>query len=416
MANRDRKGIAAIDIGSSKIAVLLFSPEVRGISIEGHAVVPSEGVKKGMITDADALSEAITAAVDEAERISGGMITSQAVVGMGGRHLASHKSTGMIPLDKGPRKINQEDLERVRNYSGIMRYPEGSSFLGLITRDIIVDGQRGVDKPVGMSAYRIDVRSTVMSAATAQMDMCDSAVAKIGVPVTGKFANPVCAAEAVLSREEKEWGAAVVDIGSSTTGIALYSDRSLLRMEVLPVGSSNISKDIAETLQIPFKQADALKMKFGAARPALKGADEVIDPVTMAVGADASVGSAVSWGELHRIIDARLYEMLENVASVLEAEGLLGRLPSGIVLTGGGSLMPYLCEYVLENLKVPAKVAKPGGEFGLPERMQYPQMSAAAGLVKICAEMAMPMADVQPGKKEKSQGRGVRALLKGLID
>jgi cell division ATPase FtsA len=101
---------------------------------------------------------------------------------------------------------------------------------------------------------------------------------------------------------------------------------------------------------------------------------------------------------------------------VLESEGLLGRLPSGIVLTGGGSLMPYLCEYVLENLKVPAKVARPGREFGLSERMQYPQMSAAAGLVKVSAEMAMPMADVQPGKREKAQGRGVKALLKGLID
>ncbi len=416
MGRNEKNGIIAIDIGSSKIAALMFTADLAGNPVvEGFGVVASEGVKKGMITDVEAAAAAISAAVTKAEDKSG-MLAGQAVVGIGGKHIGSQRSNGMIPLEKGPRRITQEDLDKVIGYAGVVRLPEDSSLLGIVPRDIIVDGQRGIDRPIGMGAVRLEVDAIVLTAGTSQLEACEAAIRPLRTELAGKYANAICSAEAVLTPEEKEWGAAVVDIGAGTTDIAIYTEKSLIRLGIIPIGSSNITRDIAQVLQVPVTHAENLKVKFGTARPAMVDKDEIIDSTSMAVGADASLGSAISRCELCRVIEARVYEIVEQVALMLEQEGLLGRLPSGIVLTGGGSLMPYLPEYIQENLKVPARLARPSATLSLPREIDYPQMSAVAGLVRTCLMDQRSGGDSSNQKREKSPGRGMKNLLKGLID
>ncbi|MBP7111359.1 MAG: rod shape-determining protein, partial [Firmicutes bacterium] len=141
-----------------------------------------------------------------------------------------------------------------------------------------------------------------------------------------------------------------------------------------------------------------------------------IDAVNMATGVDASIGSAISRTELCKVIEARVFQIIDQVAAEIDAEGLLGRLPSGMVLTGGGSLLPYLPEFIQENLKVPAKVARPSQSLGLPKQIEFPQMSAAAGLIKTCLMDHRAAGDASSQKNQRRMGRGVKDLLKGLID
>lgn len=416
MAKNEKYGIAAVDIGTSKVAALMFSAELGAEPvIEGYGVVPSAGVKKGLITDAEAAGSAVSSALAKAEDMAK-LVANQAVVGLGGKHISSMRSYGMIPLEKGPRRITQEDVDRLITYAGIVRLPDDASLLGIVPRDIIVDGQKGVEKPVGMSAVRMETDAVVLTASSQQLEACDSIFKSLGTQLAGKYANSICAAEAVLSPDEKEWGAAVVDIGAGTTDIAIYMDRSLVRLTSIPLGSANITKDIAQVLQVPVNQAEQLKVKFGTARPALIDKNEIIDAVNMATGVDASIGSAISRTELCKVIEARVFQIIDQVAAEIDAEGLLGRLPSGMVLTGGGSLLPYLPEFIQENLKVPAKVARPSQSLGLPKQIEFPQMSAAAGLIKTCLMDHRAAGDASSQKNQRRMGRGVKDLLKGLID
>lgn len=416
MAKNEDYGIVAVDIGTSKVAALMFlADELGRPTVEGYGVVSSEGVKKGMITDVEAVTGAVSAAVAKAEDTSG-LVARQAVVGIGGKHISSLRSYGMIPLEKGPRRITQDDVDKLVSYAGVLRLPEDSAIMGIIPRDIIVDGQKGMNRPVGMSAVRIETDAVVVTANAQQLDACDAIMRSLRAELAGKYANSISAAEAVLSPEEKEWGAAVVDMGAGTTDISIYSERSLIRLACVPMGSANITSDIAKVLQVPVNQAEQLKVKFGTARPALVDKDEIIDAATMATGHDASLGYAVSRTELCRVIEARMFEILDRVAAEIDAEGLLGRLPSGMVLTGGGSLMPYLPEFIQENLKVPARVARPSVDLGLPKQLDFPQMSAAAGLMRTCLMDRSTAGEATAQKKQSRRGRGVKDLLKGLID
>ena len=235
----------------------------------------------------------------------------------------------MIPLEKGPRRITQEDLDKVIGYAGVVRLPEDFLLAGIVPRDIIVDGQRGIERPIGMGAVRLEVDAIVLTAGSSQLEACEAAIRPLRTELAGKYANAICSAEAVLTSEEKEWGAAVVDIGAGTTDIAIYTEKSLIRLGILPIGSSNITRDIAQVLQVPVDHAENLKIKFGTARPAMVDKDEIIDSASMAVGAEASLGSAISRCELCRVIEARVYEIVEQVALMLEQEGLFRKAPLG---------------------------------------------------------------------------------------
>lgn len=416
MARNDDKGIVAVDIGTAKVAALMFALDDDGAAlVEGYGVVSSEGVKKGMITDMEAVTSSVSAAVSKAEDMSG-MVASQAVVGIGGKHIASQRSYGMIPLDKGPRRITQEDVDRVVSYAGVIRLPEDSAMLGIVPKDMIVDGQRGVDRPIGMSAVRLETDAVVVTAGTQQLEACETIMRSLRTELSGRYANAMCSAEAVLTPSEKEWGAAVVDIGAGVTDIAIYLDKSLVRLASIPTASAAITRDIAQVLQVPVSQAEQLKVKFGTARPAMVDKDELIDAETMATGNDASLGSAVSRSELCKVIEARLCEIIDRIAGEIDAEGLLGRLPSGIVLTGGGSLLPYLPEFIQESLKVPARVARPSLALGLPKQLDFPQMASAAGLVAAALLEHRDAGDASAARRERKRGRGIKNVLKGFID
>ena len=404
--------LVAIDVGTSKVVVLIGEVGRDGsLTIIGKGAPVSSGIKKGAVINIDQVVSSISAAVEQAERVSGYKLES-AFVGIGGNNIESQNSRGVVAVS-GPRKeVSREDVARANEAARAVTIPSNREILHVLPRGYIVDGQEGVKDPVGMSAIRLEVETHIVHAGATVVQNLSKCVQQAGVRIDELVASPLASAEAVLSDTERELGVAVVDIGAGTTDLALFLDGSPFHTAVLPLGGNNVTNDVAYGLQTRIGAAEDLKVRYGTCDLRSIEPEELIQVETMG----EEKGRSVQRAEVCAIIDARMRELFEKLGEEVAAAGHGGMLPAGLVLTGGGAQLAGIAELGREVLHMPVRVAAPSGVGGLVEHLLNPAFSSPIGLLMWGARA---LAEGEVGRYESAPAGGLlgrfREWVRGLF-
>ena len=368
--------VVGIDVGSNKICTLVARLEgesdqrVLGVGIE-----PSQGIKSGAVVDLAAASQSIARSVEKAERTSGLEITS-ALVSLAGSQVSGINSRGVVAISGGV--INQEDIWRELDGAQPVAIPHNREIVHVIQRGFTVDGQEGIQSPIGFSGYRLEVEAHIITAAAATMENLRQCVQTAGVDVTQFVLSPLAAGEVVLNKTERDMGVCVCDIGGGTTNLGIYINGDVWHTMILPVGGNHITQDIAIGLRITPEQAEQVKKQYGYAIKSEVSEEEFF--TLRGFGEDAP--SQVSRQELAHIIEARVDEIFQLVLQEIHRSGLNSLLPAGLVLTGGTSLLAGIRPLGARVLNMPVRVAKPENLVGLVDQLQSPAFSTSVGLLK----------------------------------
>lgn len=368
--------VVGIDVGSNKICTLVARLEgesdqrVLGVGIE-----PSLGIKSGAVVDLAAASQSIARSVEKAERTSGLEITS-ALVSLAGSQVSGINSRGVVAISGGV--INQEDIWRALDGAQAVAIPHNREIVHVIQRGFTVDGQEGIQSPIGFSGYRLEVEAHIITAAAATMENLRQCVQTAGVDVTQFVLSPLAAGEVVLSKTERDMGVCVCDIGGGTTNLGIYINGDVWHTMILPVGGNHITQDIAIGLRINPDQAEQVKKQYGYALKSEVSEEEFF--TLRGFGEDAP--SQVSRQQLAHIIEARVDEIFQLVLQEIHRSGLNSLLPAGLVLTGGTSLLAGIRPLAARVLNMPVRVAKPENLVGLVDQLQSPAFSTSVGLLK----------------------------------
>src|SRR3990170_3813740 len=326
--------IVGIDVGTTKICTLVGRVEEDDtIRILGVGIVPSNGIRKGVITDIVTATQAITHSIEKAEQTSGIEITS-AVVSMAGAHVSSINSRGVVAISGDT--VDEYDIIRALDAARAVAIPHNREIIHIIQRGFILDGQDGISMPIGMHGYRLEVEAHIITAASSTVENLRECVGASGVEVTQFVLNPLASADVCLTDNDREMGVAICDIGGGTTDLALYVDGNVWHTMVLALGGNQITNDIAHGLRLPIAQAEQVKKEYGYADRSEVGIEEhfTIRPF----GEDKPVD--ISRKDMALIIEARVEEIFNYVQQEIKRSGYDGLLPAGVVMTGGTSLLP----------------------------------------------------------------------------
>lgn len=374
------KIITGIDIGSTKISVIVAAVSENKNSVIGvSGNVLSKGINKGNVVDIDRAVEAISESLDRAERMAGVSISS-AFVTVNGSHIESLNSHGVVAVSPNPTsEITSDDVSRVIDAAQAVSLPSTREIIHVIPRDFVVDSQDGIKDPIGMQGVRLEVETNVIHSASIAMRNIVRCVSQVGVNVEELVYAGVASSEAVLTDTEKELGTLLVDIGGGTTSIIAYVEGSPVHSAVLPIGGRHITNDLAIGLRARLEDAERIKFKLSNDRELLKSKDKKNEEFDVSeFGLDTPT---VPLPLLYKIIDARLEEIFRLVALEMSKANLTGKLPAGIVITGGGALTAGAERVAKVTLKVPVRIGVPRGVTGLIDDIQGPDSSAAIGAV-----------------------------------
>ncbi len=366
-----------LDIGSTKVCCVvgLLEEGSDQPSVIGVGTAPTNGMRKGVVVDVDETVSSITAAVDEAERISGVAI-DRATISIDGANIESLNSKGVIAVGRADQEITVEDLHRAEEAATAVHLPPNREILQVFPRSYTVDGQTNIKDPVGMSGVRLEVDTHIITGATPAIKNLNRSIYQAGIDIEGQVLVPLAAAKAVLTKRQKELGVAVVDIGGGTTGIAVFEEGDILYSSILPVGSGHITNDLAIGLRTNIDVAEKIKLKYVTVGDKKASSSEKIR-IEELDGED----SVISRRELNRIVNARLDEIFQMVGEELKHVGKETMLPAGIVLTGGGAKLPGIDEFAKEALKLPVTIGQPEGFSGMVDRISDPAFAAPIGLM-----------------------------------
>ena len=368
--------LVGIDVGTTKVCTLVGRvEEERSIRILGVGIEPSDGIRKGVIVDLGAASQAIARSVEKAEHTSGLEVTS-ALVSLAGAHVSSVNSRGAIAVPHGI--IDALDVSRALDQARAVAIPHDREIVHVIQRGFTVDGQEGIRMPLGMHGYKLEVEAHIITAAAATVDNLRQCVGAAGVEIDQFVLNPLASAEVVLTDQEREMGAAVCDIGGGTTDLAIYVDGDVWHTMVLAVGGNHLTQDIAHGLRLPMAQAEEVKKQQGHAVRGEIGADEYFS--IRPFGEDHPV--QINRQDLAHIIGARTEEIFNLILQEIKRSGYDGLLPAGVVLTGGTSALPGIQRVAAEVLRMPVRTAGPENLVGLVEKLDSPAYSTSVGLLQ----------------------------------
>ncbi len=374
-----KKNILAIDIGSTKIcAVIAEIGEDGKAQIAGAGIVKSQGIKKGSITNIEIASKAIKTALGDARRVAGTEI-KRAVVSISGVYTKSLNSRGIVNIPN--REITLKEISRAMHSSLYnANIPNEYEVLHTLPYNFIVDDQEFIEDPRGMNASRLEVETHIITTQKSNLNNLKKAVRGAGVEIETVVLNGYASAIAVLNEDEKELGAAVIDMGGNTCDIVIHAGSALRYNDFLGVGSHHITSDLSMALHTPLNVAETVKIRYGSLN---EPSDDLIELPKIG---DEENTHAVSLGIVHNVIYARVEETLMIIAQSLEKSGLKEQLGAGIVLTGGFTRLDGLRELataIFDN--VPVRLAKPAEIEGLFEELKDPSMSTAVGLIRYAA-------------------------------
>ena len=407
--------VVGIDVGTTKICTLVGRVEDgNALRILGVGIEPSGGIRKGVIVDLDAASQAIVRSAERAEQSSGLEITS-ALVSMAGAHVSSINSRGVVSISG--EVVDEYDLARALDSARAVAIPHNREVIHVVQRGYSIDGQDGVRSPIGMHGYRLEVETHIITAATATVENLRQCVGAAGVEVQQFVLNPLASAEVVLTDSERQMGAVVCDIGGGTTDMAIYVDGKVWHTMVLAVGGNHVTADIAHGLRLPVAQAEEIKLQQGYAIRAEVGAEDYF--AVRPFGEDKAV--QINRQELAHIIEARVEEIFEISLQEIKRSGYDGLLPAGMVLTGGSSALPAIRDLASDVLGMPVRIAQPEDLIGMTDQLYSPAYSTSVGLLRWALKMQKNELALGQGRRSRSKGKpmidlnGAKDWLKRLL-
>jgi len=343
--------LAGLDIGSTTIRLAVAQPtDAQSLSVVGLAEVPSEGINRGVVTSIEDAVTAISSCLEKAERMLG-VPVEHVLVSINGNHIVSQASRGVIAVSKPNGEIGEDDVTRVVEAAQAVAVPPNYEIIHVLPRSYSVDNQPGIKDPIGMTGVRLEVEAQIIQGQSAQIKNLTKCVYRTGVDIDDLVLGVLANAEAVVSKRQKELGVAVVNIGGSTTSLLVCEEGDPMHAVVLPVGSGHITNDIAICLRTSIDVAERLKIDYGQAIPEEINKREEID-----LGDFSNEEGRVSRKQVAEIIEARLEDIFDLIDKELNRIGRSGKLPAGVVLTGGGAKLPGLLELAKKKFRLPASL------------------------------------------------------------
>lgn len=373
--------ISALDIGTSKVIALIGeAQEDGGIHIIGLGQADSRGLKAGMVTNIDATAQAIHQAIEEAQLMADCQIDS-VTTGIAGNHIRSLNSQGVVKIKDG--EVSQADIERAIETAKAVNIPPDHQILHTVVQEYIIDNQPGVREPIGMSGVRLDTRIHIVTGAITAMQNIQKCIERCGLHIDDMMLQPLASGKAVLTDDELDLGVCVIDIGGGTTDIAVYTNGAIRHTAVIPVAGDLITRDLAQALRTPYESAEYIKIHYGMAIASGEGLDEMVEVPSVGDRNPRQISRRI----LASVIGPRVEEILELTLNELRRAGFPEEvLTSGIVLTGGASLLSGVVELAEDIFNLPARIGVPQEMGGLSERIKNPRYSTAIGLLKYAQE------------------------------
>ena len=370
--------LVGLEIGTSKICAVVGELSDEGaLNVIGIGQSPSRGVRKGEIVDAEAVEETIREAIVQAETMADVEIRS-VYLGVTGGHIRGFTNHGVHPVVSADREITQDDVDDVVKNAKSVNLPAENSILHAIRQHFVVDGQSGVTNPVNMLGARLEVDVHVVHGNTNRIHNAVRAVKGLQLEVEAVVYNGLAASLAVLTNEQKETGALVIDLGGGTTDYVIYMDGIIKHTGTLAVGGDHVSNDLAFGLKVPLGRAESLKIEHGAAilDEAVRGQD--ITFKSAAGGFDRSLSKE----HLQLIMAARLEETFQLIAEDIDRAGLLNYLGSGVFLCGGGARIPRIAELAEQTFGLSVSLGRTNCINGIKAALDHPEFATAMGLIR----------------------------------
>ena len=368
-----RRTISAIDVGTTKVCTLIAEVGDNGqMRVAGVGVVPSKGMHKGMVVNFNEAKETIRDSVKRAEQSSGYRVES-AYIGVTGRHISGVNNKGVVAVTRNDRLVRPDDLRRVLQNAQSLKVGADQKILHMIPRHYAVDGQDGVQNPVGMHGFKLDAETHVITTGVSSVQNLVKCIRGVGVDVEDLVFEALASSEACLTEDDKQVGTILADIGGGTTDISVFKDGSIWHTAVVPVAGYQMTRDIAIGLGLPFEVAEEMKKKYGTALPVYEGKADS-DSI-------AQNGHNISYQGLSDIIRARMEELLKLIVLELPGGEQDALVPGGLVLTGGSSNLAGIDALGREVLKMPVRVGAPLSVYGISDQLKDPAYATAVGLL-----------------------------------
>jgi cell division protein FtsA len=401
--------VVGLDIGTTKVCAVVGNVGEDGITILGVGMVPCRGLRKGIVSNIDWTVRSIREAIESGQTMAGVEIRT-VYAGIAGSHIRSQASDGVAAIAGG--EVTRADVERVLEGARAIPVDADRQILHVLPREYVVDAQDGIRDPIGMSGVRLGTKVNLVTAATTCVQNVVRCAERCGLTVADVVLDSYASAEAVLSDDEKEIGAAVIDIGGGTTDILLYVDGGIAHTSVIPVGGNNITSDVAAGLRTPMAEADRLKRAFGCALGRIVGDDEEIE----VPGVGGHPPRRVPRRVLADIIEPRAEEIFAVIRKRIEDTGLLEQLSAGVILTGGAVLLDGMSDFAEEILGMPVRIGYPTGVKGITQLVNGPSFATGVGLLKFgAAAMADAATRESQPKHVALRGQRVSGVVPAMV-
>jgi len=382
--------VTGLDIGSGTIKLvsgfkrLSFSQtsipkeEEENIEISSKVKETAFGVRRGIVVDANKVSQIIAYLVEKSQEDSGKQI-KEVLANVGGSHIFSRNCHGLVSVSRADQKISEEDIERALQAAQTFSLPSNKEILDILPKEFIVDGEGGVKDPLGMQGVRLEVDAAAIVGFSPYLKNSNQAILDAGISrIISLVPNPLASARAVLTPREKELGVLILDIGAGTTSLAVFKEGNLMHLAILPIGSAHITNDIAVCLKTDIDTAEKIKLQFGSCFQEKNNKKKARKKEQIKIKGESPEESLTfSLKTLSQIIEARIEEILGEAQKELKKLGKI-ELPGGVVLTGGGAKMPKLKDFCKRHLKLPSRIGAPKG---FSPQIDDPSFSTACGLV-----------------------------------
>lgn len=376
MKKESEKILVGLDIGTSKIvAIVAKINDENDLTVIGIGQAESKGLKKGVVINIDSTVNSIRAAVEEAELMSDCKIET-VTTGIAGSHIRSFNSTGMVAIRDA--EVSQNDVDRVIETATAINIPSDQQILHVIPQEFIIDGQEDIKEPIGMSGRRLEVRAHIVTGAISAAQNIIKCIKRCGISVSDLVLQPLASSSSILTEDEKNLGTLLIDIGGGTTDIAIFSGGAIRHTAVIPIAGDQITSDIAMALRASTNEAEAIKLTHGVCKQSLV---EKRTEFEVAGLGDRAQNRLLSKNTLAAVIEPRVEELFSLVSQVSRESGFDELISSGVVLTGGSSLLVGVVELAEDVFFRQVRVANPNYSGNLADVISNPRYSTAMGLI-----------------------------------
>ena len=408
MNNSSPNYFFGLDIGTSMVRCVVgsldLSSEEPKISVVAQGSAPNMGMRKGTIVHVDDVVAAINQAASEAERISGLPIRN-ATININGSHIQGVNSNGVIAISTANKEITLDDKLRVEDAATIMQIPANREIIQVFPKNYRVDGHDSIKDPIGMQGVRLEVDTHIVTVASPNIRSLDSVLEKAHIQASHHTVSGLAAAEAVLNRKQKEAGTLVLDIGASTTNLAVIEDGEVQYVSVIPFGGINITNDLAIGLKTDLEVAEAVKIKHAGLGESAKTGKVSVEY--------ERINHVFEGGEVAMIVEARVEEILEFVDKELKKINKSRKLPGGVVLVGGSSKIPGMAGFTREKMQLAARLGSLQNTEGLIDEVKGLDYVTAVGLMNL--DMLFAEQSFSRGAVGKMVSESILGNLGGLL-